>query len=101
MKRKPKPQQQLTRDGLSPLSTISTLAKSPLLDVLDHHELVAMIRLIAATGAQRSTVVDVRNKELLDVPRTAIRTVQRLEEHGLVAITYPDGANGRRLIEVL
>lgn len=86
---------------LKPLTTISTLAKSELLDLLDKHELVVYIRLLAATGPACSRKIEVRNRDLCEVPRTAIRAVQGLAELGLVKITFPDGPHNRRVIEVL
>ncbi len=91
----------LSSDGLSPQTTVATLARSTLLDKLDKHELVTFLRLIAAIGEQGQRTVRLRNRELCDVPRTAIRALQRLEASGLIRITYPDGVHVSRTIEVL
>jgi hypothetical protein len=97
----PKPKTTMVSGGINANTPISVLAKSPLLHVLDGSELVVYLKLVAAVAAQRSRRVTMPSHELLPVPRSAVRALQRLVDHGLIRLHYPRGLNVLREIEVL
>lgn len=100
-KNAPRPKTTLLSAGISPRATIAKLAESPLLDKLNHHELVIYIRLLGAKEAQRSERVSISNRQLYGVPRTARRTLVLLEQRGLIRC-HEEGQHptGPRSIEV-
>jgi hypothetical protein len=95
------PSPERSRPRLRPDTRVVDLARSPLLDDLNHNALVVYIRLVAAS-AKQGRRVRVRNRDLLVDQRGAIRAIRELERAKLVRTSIAMTEHGtERTVELV
>jgi len=78
---------------------VAELANNTILDSLDGPELVVYLRLIAETKRQGTRRIQVINAALFRRPQRVAEALGKLEDRGLIKISYDDSVL-RRTIEV-